>query len=55
MSSYKQSVTSDLNINWNVSESCSRAYKYQMYENANPAHLILPNLISLTILSEEHK
>lgn len=35
-------------------ESCSRAYKYQIYEHVNPAHLILPNSISLTILSEKH-
>jgi hypothetical protein len=47
-------VTSDLNKNWNVFESCIRAYKYQIYDNANPAHLILPDLIALT-LSEKHK
>jgi len=53
-SSNKQSATSDLNKNWNVFERCSRAYEYQIYDNANPAHLVLPDLITLT-LSEKHK
>ena len=57
MSSNKYSVTSDVNKHWNVFESCSRAYKYQIYENAKPAHLILPDFIALTTLqvSEKHK